>query len=168
MKNETFGARLLYRRKKLKLSQAALGKLVKVAHVTISQWERDETQPAGKRLFALSQALQCSPTWLLFGDEDKQPGEPIPDNQPVNLTEDQKSCFNCSTHCLSQSKRLCCQRCVLELRISTNFLKNYSKLAKEAQINNPLFSPLSVIKSTNFQMLVFFTSKNLGFSTQKA
>nr|EJX5609912.1 transcriptional regulator [Escherichia coli] len=26
MKNETFGARLLYRRKKLKLSQAALGK----------------------------------------------------------------------------------------------------------------------------------------------
>ncbi|EFB9848003.1 transcriptional regulator, partial [Escherichia coli] len=25
MKNETFGARLLYRRKKLKLSQAALG-----------------------------------------------------------------------------------------------------------------------------------------------
>ncbi|END2132105.1 helix-turn-helix domain-containing protein, partial [Shigella sonnei] len=50
MKNETFGARLLHRRKKLKLSQAALGKLVKVAHVTISQWERDETQPAGKRL----------------------------------------------------------------------------------------------------------------------
>ncbi|HCR5920451.1 TPA: transcriptional regulator, partial [Shigella flexneri] len=28
MKNETFGARLLHRRKKLKLSQAALGKLV--------------------------------------------------------------------------------------------------------------------------------------------
>ena len=90
MKNETFGARLLHRRKKLKLSQAALGKLVKVAHVTISQWERDETQPAGKRLFALCQALQCSPTWLLFGDEDKQPGEPIPNNQPAILTEDQK------------------------------------------------------------------------------
>ncbi|EMM4447193.1 transcriptional regulator, partial [Shigella sonnei] len=33
---------------------------------------------------------QCSPTWLLFGDEDKQPGEPIPDNQPAILTEDQK------------------------------------------------------------------------------
>ncbi|EFX7068661.1 transcriptional regulator, partial [Shigella sonnei] len=29
-------------------------------------------------------------TWLLFGDEDKQPGEPIPDNQPAILTEDQK------------------------------------------------------------------------------
>ncbi len=79
-----------------------------------------------------------------------------------------KSYFNCSTHCLSQSKRPCCQRCVLELKISTNFLKNYSKLAKEAQTNNPLFSPHPVIKSTNFQTLVFFTSKNLGFSTQKS
>lgn len=77
MEKETFGTRLLRRRKELKLSQAALGKLVQVAHVTISQWERDETQPAGKRLFALSKALQCSPTWLMFGDEDKTPGEPV-------------------------------------------------------------------------------------------
>ncbi|MES3389858.1 helix-turn-helix domain-containing protein [Enterobacter hormaechei] len=76
MQNETFGSRLLRRRKELKLSQAALGKMVQVAHVTISQWERDETQPAGKRLFALSKALQCSPTWLMFGDEDKVPTEP--------------------------------------------------------------------------------------------
>lgn len=87
MENKTFGSRLLARRKQLKLSQAALGKLVKVAHVTISQWERDETQPAGKRLFSLSQALQCSPTWLLFGDDDKHPAEPI--EQAKELTEDQ-------------------------------------------------------------------------------
>ncbi|PWI82103.1 transcriptional regulator [Enterobacter sp. CGMCC 5087] len=77
MQNETFGSRLLRRRKELKLSQAALGKMVQVAHVTISQWERDETQPAGKRLFGLSKALQCSPTWLMFGDEDKVPTEPV-------------------------------------------------------------------------------------------
>lgn len=87
MENETFGSRLLSRRKELKLSQAALGKLVKVAHVTISQWERDETHPVGKRLFSLSQALQCSPTWLLFGDEDKQPTDPVP--QPQGLRDDQ-------------------------------------------------------------------------------
>lgn len=78
MEKETLGTRLLRRRKELKLSQAALGKLVPVAHVTISQWERDETQPAGKRLFALSKALQCSPTWLMFGDEDKTPDDPLP------------------------------------------------------------------------------------------
>lgn len=77
MQNETFGSRLLRRRKELKLSQAALGKLASVAHVTISQWERDETQPAGKRLFALSKALQCDPTWLLFGDSDKLPTEAL-------------------------------------------------------------------------------------------
>jgi len=77
MENETFGSRLLRRRKELKFSQATLGKLTQVAHVTISQWERDETQPAGKRLFKLSKALQCSPTWLLFGDEDKVPSEPV-------------------------------------------------------------------------------------------
>ncbi|ARF49802.1 helix-turn-helix domain-containing protein [Pantoea stewartii] len=77
MQNETFGSRLLRRRKELKLSQAALGKLVQVAHVTISQWERDETQPAGKRLFGLSKALQCNPTWLMFGDDDKAPTEPV-------------------------------------------------------------------------------------------
>ncbi|EOL8955999.1 helix-turn-helix domain-containing protein [Cronobacter dublinensis] len=88
MEKQTFGARLLARRKELNLSQAALGKLVKVAHVTISQWERDETQPAGKRLFSLSQALQCSPTWLLFGDEDKQPDEP--QALSSDLREDQK------------------------------------------------------------------------------
>ncbi|EOS93825.1 helix-turn-helix domain-containing protein [Erwinia tracheiphila] len=77
MQNETFGSRLLRRRKELKLSQAALGKLVQVAHVTISQWERDETQPAGKRLFGLSKALQCNPTWLMFGDDDKAPTDPV-------------------------------------------------------------------------------------------
>lgn len=76
MENETFGDRLLRRRKELDKSQAALGKLVGVAHVTISQWERNETQPAGKRLFALAKALQCSPTWLLFGMETHSPSPP--------------------------------------------------------------------------------------------
>lgn len=77
MEKETFGDRLLRRRKELKLSQAALGRLVKVAHVTISQWERNETQPAGKRLFALAKGLQCNPTWLLFGNDNQVPAPPI-------------------------------------------------------------------------------------------
>jgi transcriptional regulator with XRE-family HTH domain len=90
MEKETFGARLLKRRKDMKLSQVALGKLVGVAHVTISQWEREETQPVGKRLFALSKGLQCTPTWLLFGDEDQTPGEPSGEI-PQELTETQKT-----------------------------------------------------------------------------
>ncbi|MCZ5726006.1 helix-turn-helix domain-containing protein [Escherichia coli] len=59
--------------KKLRLTQREAARLAGVAHVTISQWEREETQPVGKRLFALADALKCSPTWLMFGDEDKAP-----------------------------------------------------------------------------------------------
>lgn len=34
--------------------------------------------------FALSKVLQCSPTWILFGDEDKQPTPPV--EKPVALS----------------------------------------------------------------------------------
>jgi transcriptional regulator with XRE-family HTH domain len=70
----TAGFRIRERRKALNLTQRELGKAVGVAHVTISQWERDDTAPSGKNLFALSDALQCSPTWVLLGDEDLEPG----------------------------------------------------------------------------------------------
>jgi len=90
MEKETFGERLLKRRKELKLSQAALGKMAKVAHVTISQWERNETQPTGKRMFALSSALQCTPAWLLFGDEEHVPQIPVISPPQQELTPIQK------------------------------------------------------------------------------
>lgn len=73
MEKITLGHRVLTRRKELKLTQRETAKLVGVAHVTISQWERDETQPTGTRLFALAKALKCSPTWLMFGDEEQTP-----------------------------------------------------------------------------------------------
>lgn len=72
----TFGQRVLARRKELKLTQREAAKLAGVSHVTISQWERDETQPVGKRLFALSEALQCAPGWLMNGDADLPPAAP--------------------------------------------------------------------------------------------
>ncbi|EMM5415271.1 helix-turn-helix domain-containing protein [Citrobacter farmeri] len=71
------GERIRARRKDLKLTQRALAKLVKVAHVTISQWETGDSEPGGKNLFALSNALQCSPTWILYGDESATPGDPV-------------------------------------------------------------------------------------------
>jgi len=73
MDKKTLGQRVLARRKELGLTQRDTAKLANVAHVTISQWERDETQPAGTRLFALAKALHCTPTWLLFGDDDQSP-----------------------------------------------------------------------------------------------
>jgi len=77
MKNlNSLGQRILARRKELKLTQREAAKLAGVAHVTISQWERDETQPVGARLFSLAKALSCTPTWLLFGDEEHTPIPP--------------------------------------------------------------------------------------------
>ncbi|MBU9832550.1 helix-turn-helix domain-containing protein [Rahnella sp. FC061912-K] len=81
----TPGHRLKERRKALKLTQRELGKAVGVAHVTISQWERDDTAPSGKNLFALSAALKCSPTWILMGDEQFEPEEA--DTLPRQLEE---------------------------------------------------------------------------------
>ncbi|EOQ50824.1 helix-turn-helix domain-containing protein [Citrobacter braakii] len=79
MKNlNSLGQRALARRKELKLTQREAAKLAGVAHVTISQWERDETQPVGTRLFSLAKALSCTPTWLLFGDEQQNP---VPANE---------------------------------------------------------------------------------------
>lgn len=85
MKNlNSLGQRALARRKELKLTQREAAKLAGVAHVTISQWERDETQPVGTRLFSLAKALSCTPTWLLFGDEQQNP---VPANELLSTTQ---------------------------------------------------------------------------------
>ncbi|ECC3255672.1 TPA: helix-turn-helix domain-containing protein [Salmonella enterica subsp. enterica serovar Enteritidis] len=77
MKNYTIGERIKLRRKDLKHTQRTLAKALKISHVSVSQWERDDSEPTGKNLFALSKVLQCSPTWILYGDEDKAPDEPV-------------------------------------------------------------------------------------------
>lgn len=82
------GERIRARRKEMNLTQRALAKIVKVAHVTISQWETGDSEPGGKNLFALSTALQCSPTWILYGDTDKAPGEP--EESPQQLDDREK------------------------------------------------------------------------------
>ncbi len=60
----------------MKFTQRSLAKALKISHVSVSQWERDDSEPTGKNLFALTKVLQCSPTWILFGDENQAPLEP--------------------------------------------------------------------------------------------
>lgn len=62
------GDRIQARRKELKINQAALGKMVGVSNVAISQWERGETEPRGDNLLSLAKALQCTPEFLLHGE----------------------------------------------------------------------------------------------------
>ncbi|GAB7207322.1 hypothetical protein OS21_38180 [Dickeya oryzae] len=42
---------------------------------------------AARTFFALSEALQCSPTWILYGDEDKLPGEALPTPRELDESE---------------------------------------------------------------------------------
>lgn len=86
----TLGQRALARRKELKLTQREAAKLTGVAHVTISQWERDETQPVGARLFALAKALSCTATWLLFGDDDQSPAPAAEQSLPPQISDKHK------------------------------------------------------------------------------
>ncbi|HHT5345806.1 TPA: helix-turn-helix domain-containing protein [Raoultella planticola] len=78
MKNLSIGERIRARRKDLNYTQRTLAKALKISHVSVSQWERDDSEPTGKNLFALSKILKCSPTWILFGDD-----EPAPDSLPA-------------------------------------------------------------------------------------
>ncbi|EOH6512244.1 helix-turn-helix domain-containing protein [Salmonella enterica] len=84
MKKMTIGERIRFRRKQSKLTQKALAKSLGLSDVSISQWERDDSEPTGKNLFALSKALQCSPTWVLYGDEEQAPPEPTNGPQPLD------------------------------------------------------------------------------------
>lgn len=71
-KNMTIGERIRARRKEFKHTQRTLASALKISHVSVSQWERDDSEPTGKNLFALSKVLKCPPTWILFGDEDNE------------------------------------------------------------------------------------------------
>ena len=84
MKKMTIGERIRARRKELKLTQKALAKALKISDVSVSQWERDDSEPTGKNLFALCKFIKCSPTWVLFGDDAQQPEEYTPDHPPLD------------------------------------------------------------------------------------
>lgn len=73
MKMTTLHERITARRKDLGYTQQKLADMVGKSHVTIYKWEMGDTEPKGKNLFALSTALKCSPTWLMFGDEEQTP-----------------------------------------------------------------------------------------------
>ena len=68
MKNETLGDRIRLRRKSLQLTQKQLAQQLKVSHVAISQWEKEETLPRGENLLRLAEALGCAPAFLIDGD----------------------------------------------------------------------------------------------------
>lgn len=89
MKEMTLGQRIKQRRKQIGISQKGLSKAIGVSDSSISLWESDHTAPRGENLHELASALQCSPTWILFGDQDKNPESPRQLNDIQQLTEDE-------------------------------------------------------------------------------
>lgn len=81
--------RIIARRKELGLTQRSLADLVGLSSVSVLKWENGQNEPRGKNLFALARALECSPTWLLFGDEDKTPTPAIELTESLNEQQQQ-------------------------------------------------------------------------------
>lgn len=94
MDNITIGTRIAQRRKEVGMIQRELSKAVGVSTSTISLWESDATEPRGKNLHALAHTLQCSPTWLLFGDSEAAPQAPEPAESIIPLTDDEQELLN--------------------------------------------------------------------------
>lgn len=84
---KTPGERIRNRRADLNYTQRELAKRAQVSHVTISKWESDDNEPAGRNLFQLAQALDCSPTWILYGDAGMEPSKPDETPEHLTLTE---------------------------------------------------------------------------------
>ncbi|HBR2765379.1 TPA: helix-turn-helix domain-containing protein [Klebsiella pneumoniae] len=89
MSEITLGQRIKQRRKQIGLSQSDLSKSAGVSDSSVSLWESDNTAPRGANLHKLATALQCSPTWILFGDEDQAPGAPQQAGEQSNLSDDE-------------------------------------------------------------------------------
>ena len=82
MNEMTMGQRIGSQRKKLGLSQEALGERVGVSRQAISKWESDGTVPEIDKLISLSRLFSVSVGWLLGVEENTPP-------QPDELTESQ-------------------------------------------------------------------------------
>ncbi|HGJ5881766.1 MULTISPECIES: helix-turn-helix domain-containing protein [Arsenophonus] len=88
---KTLGERIKARRQELKLSQRALASILGIAHVSISQWERNESTPKGENLMALAKTLHCEPSWL-FEEQGNLPisASELPE-APIKLSDLQKT-----------------------------------------------------------------------------
>ncbi|MGG2098105.1 helix-turn-helix domain-containing protein [Acinetobacter haemolyticus] len=86
---ETLGIRLKQLRKEQKLTQQQLADKVGVSKTSVIYWEKDENIPKHESLMLLSNALDCTPEWLLTGGDKSTPSTPSKDEayfSPVKFT----------------------------------------------------------------------------------
>lgn len=68
---EDIGKRISDLRKKKKYTQMELGDIIHVSDKTISSWESNRTEPSLNDIVNLSDKLDTTPTYLLYGDKKR-------------------------------------------------------------------------------------------------
>lgn len=76
---ESLGQRIVFARERAGLTTAQAARRLGVKTRTLTNWERDESEPRPNRLVMLAQMLAVSPAWLLEGEagfapRDVEPG----------------------------------------------------------------------------------------------
>lgn len=74
---QTLGCRLKQLRKDHKLTQQQLADNIGVSKTSVIYWEKDENIPKHESLTSLANILKTTPSWLLTGEETKQPERPV-------------------------------------------------------------------------------------------
>ena len=64
----TIGKRILNQRKKLKLTQKELSDMTGIPISTISDYEKDKSQPSAKNISKISKAVKSDISWLMCGE----------------------------------------------------------------------------------------------------
>ena len=81
-----FGERVTTLRKHKKMTQQELADKLYVTDKTISSWEANRTEPNLEMIVLLSEVLECTTSYLLYGKKAK---EPIEMEIKIRLTKDE-------------------------------------------------------------------------------
>lgn len=73
---DTLGKRILYLRKKFKLTQKELAAVTGLQRGNLSHYEKDKIKPAAEAIIALAKHFSVSTDWLLMGKE-KTEADPL-------------------------------------------------------------------------------------------
>jgi transcriptional regulator with XRE-family HTH domain len=73
------GIRMAEARENKHLSQSALGRMIEMKANQVSRYERGDALPATSQLRRISNALEVSPSWLVYGTDT-----PFEDSHPVS------------------------------------------------------------------------------------
>lgn len=89
--NMNIGSRITNLRKKKQETQESLAKKLFVSEKTIASWESNRTEPSLEMLVKLSEILDCSVAYFVYGDNTKSD---IETEIRIKLSEKQLSFIN--------------------------------------------------------------------------